>query len=132
MKVIFVANQEQENEIKELVEKVYSDIFPIYFSDEMIKDFERKNVLHISSGQFQYFRTIKEAYSVITSLQTIISILEIPKHLAEYENLFLNNSQILNKYGLFFPFDYKHFSQESHVKNDYLSVYAKAANELLI
>lgn len=132
MKVILVATEEQENQIKELVEKIYRDIFPFYFSDDIIKRFERRKVLHIKTGQFQNDCTMKDAYTVITSLQIIISILEMPNQLAKYENLFQNNRQILNNYGLYFPFDYKLFAKERNMMSEYFSIYTKAANEFLI
>lgn len=132
MKVVFASTPEQENKIMELVDSIYSKVFPRYFPDEDIKEFERLQVLHTTTRHFEYFGTLKEAYQVIVSLQTIISILESNNLEEKYEFIFDKNVRTLQEYGLFFPFEYSHFCSGRMMRNEMLSVYTKAANELLI
>jgi hypothetical protein len=134
VKVVFASTQEQEDKIKELAGYIYSCILPYYYNDDEIADFKKINVLHTSKRHFEYFSTLKEAYQVITSLQTIISILEHKLYNPldeQYEEIFNHNVEILDEYDLFFPFYYSQFN--ATVKSKFsLSVYKKAANELLI
>ncbi|WP_338030671.1 YhcU family protein [Cytobacillus citreus] len=121
MKVVFASTLEQEQEIKELVQYVYSDIFPLYFLDEEIKEYEHLEILHTTTRHFEYFGTLKEAYQVIVSLQTIIAILESQNLDARYESLFEKNVQTLKEFGLIFPFSFSHFLGGKMVKDEFLS-----------
>lgn len=132
MKIVYASTPDQEEMIKELVETFYRDIFPLYYTDNDIKKFERLQVLHTSTRHFEYFGTLKEAYQVITSLQTLISILQSQEPQPKYKSLFQNNAAILKDYGLFFPFDYEQFLDAKDMKDNLFSVYSKAANELLV
>ncbi|QED47076.1 YhcU family protein [Cytobacillus dafuensis] len=132
MKVVFASTPEQEQEIKELVQYVYSNIFPLYFLDEDIKEYERLKILHTTTRHFEYFGTLKEAYQVIGSLQTIIAILKSQNLDARYESMFENNVQILKDFGLSFPFSFSHFFGVRMAKDEIMSLYIKAANQLLI
>ena len=58
MKIVFASTPEQEEEIRNLVQKMYSTIFPNYFPDEDIKEFKQLNVLHTSTRHFEYFGTL--------------------------------------------------------------------------
>ena len=134
MKVVFASTQEQEEKIHELADFMYSSIFPNYYDDDEIAKFKKLKVLHTSKRHFEYFSTLKEAYQVITSLQTIISILEYKlKHPLDktYEDIFNHNVAILSEYNVFFPFYYYQFKADIKTKFS-LSIYKKAANELLI
>ncbi|GIN62788.1 hypothetical protein J27TS8_27810 [Robertmurraya siralis] len=135
MKVVFASTPDQEEKIKELVKTFYQDVFPLYYSDKEIEKFEDLKVLHTSTRHFEYFGTLKEAYQVITSLQTLISILESTTLLVKHKSMFQRNVAILKEYGLFFPFDFEQFFEADLDKendNGSFSVYTKAANELLI
>ncbi|MBY0123143.1 YhcU family protein [Bacillus sp. S/N-304-OC-R1] len=132
MKVVFASTPEQEQKIQELIQKIYSKVFPLYFFDEEIKEFERKQVLHTTTRHIEYFGTLKEAYQVIASLQTIIAILELSHLDLKYEGLFEKNVYTLHDYGLTFPFSFRHFCKDKIMKSDVLSIYTKAANEILI
>ncbi|KAB2337081.1 hypothetical protein F7731_05500 [Cytobacillus depressus] len=132
MKVVFASTPEQVQKIEELVQSLFSNIFPQYFPDEEIKQFERLQVLHTTSRHSENFTTLKEAYQVISSLQTIISILESSNLDERYVSLFEKNVYTLQSFGLCFPFSYSHFCEEKMMKEDMLSIYTKAANELLI
>lgn len=129
MKVVFASTPEQATMIQELVQNMYTEIFPQYFSDDEIKEFERLNVLHTSA---EYLDTLREAYQVIASLQALIAILESPQPDARYEGLFDKNAQTLEEFGLSFPFTFSHFCGIKMIKEEMLSIYSKAANELII
>lgn len=132
MKIVFASTPEQEEEIRKLVQNMYTTIFPNYFPDEDIKEFEQLNVLHTSTRHFEYFGTLKEAYQVIVSLQIITAILETEILEERYEQIFNKNVGILHDFGLTFPFTFNNFYNGKTMKNEMLSIYGKAANELLI
>jgi hypothetical protein len=94
-------------------------------------EFEQLQVLHTSTRHYEYFGTLKEAFQVITSLQTLISILESSEPQLKYEPIFRKNVRILTDFGLSFPFNFQQFSGEKNDEN-VLSIYTKAANELLV
>ncbi|MBP2242205.1 hypothetical protein J2Z40_002778 [Cytobacillus eiseniae] len=132
MKIVFASTPEQEEEIKVLIEKIYSTIFPNYFPDEEIKGFVELDVLHTTSRHFEDFGTLKEASQVIVSLQTIIAILDSSNLNEKYEQTFNKNVDILQQFGLSFPFQFENFITSRMMKNEWLSLYTKPANELLI
>ncbi|WML43180.1 DUF5365 family protein [Neobacillus sp. PS3-40] len=132
MKIVFASIPSQEHEISELVRHIYSNIFPIYFTDNEIQELERLKVLHTSGQYFKDISTLKEAFQVMTSLRTIISILECTDLNESYSNLFTRNSTNLSRLGLFFPFELEQFLEGKNIKKYMFSGYTKAANELLI
>ncbi|MBN8198924.1 MULTISPECIES: YhcU family protein [Bacillaceae] len=132
MKVVFASTPDQEQKIQELIRKFYSNVFPLYFTDDDIREFEQQKILHTSTRHFEYFGTLKEAYQVIAGLQTLMAILESRQMNDKYEMIFVKNVQILQEFGLSFPFDYSHFCGERMPRNSLFSVYAKAANEMLV
>lgn len=132
MKIVFASIPSQEEEIDGLVRYIYSTVFPLYFSDEEIKEFMQLKVLHTSGQHFQDFSTLKDAFQVMTCLQTIISILEFPSLEDHYSSLFNKNVANLQEFGLFFPFEYDQFVEAKNLKNSVFSIYTRAANELLI
>jgi len=132
VKVVYASTPDQEQKIIELIRKFYSNIFPLYFPDKEIKEFERMQVLHTSRSNFEYFGTLKEAYQVIVSLQTIIFILEASNLGEKYEVIFDKNVQTLQEFNIFFPFELNNFYGEKILGDEMISVYTKAENELLI
>ncbi|GLB58718.1 YhcU family protein [Cytobacillus sp. NCCP-133] len=132
VKVVFASTPDQEQKIMELIQKFYSNVFPLYFTDDDIREFEQQKILHTSTRHFEYFGTLKEAYQVIAGLQTLMAILESPQQKEKYERIFVKNVQTLKEFGLSFPFDYSHFCGERTPRNDEFSVYAQAANEILV
>jgi len=132
VKVVFASTPDQQEKIMELIRQLYSDVFPNYFSDDEIAEFERLNVLHISSSQFEQLDTLKDAFQVITSLQTLISILESESLDEQYIETYYKNISILAQYGLNFPFEFQQFVDLKITGNNELSIYSKAANEWLI
>lgn len=132
MKVVYASTPEQEEKILELIQHFYTEVFPRYFTDEEIRLFERLNVLHTSDRSFEYFSTLKDAYQVITSLQTLSHILEGSHFDSNYEILFNKNADTLNDFGLSFPFRFENFSDSKNLKAESLSIYTRADNQILI
>ena len=132
MKVVFASTNGQEEKIKELINQFYTDVFPLYFSDEDIQKYEKLRVLQASNSHFEQFGTLKDAYQVIASLQTLIAILERASLDGEYIETFYKNVSILEEYGLYFPFEYKQFEESRMEKSDEFSMYTKAANKIII
>jgi hypothetical protein len=128
VKIVFASTPSQEEEINGLVRYIYSNIFPLYFTDEEICQFERLKVLHAS----EEFNTLKDAFQVMTSIQTLISILEASELDEQYSLLFNKNVENLQEFGLLFPFKYEHFEEVRSIKTNMLSIYSKADNELLV
>ncbi len=131
VKVLLASTHEQEEKIQELIKYMYCTIFPDYFTDEEIMQFEEMQVLHTTTRNFEYFGTLKEAFQVISCLQTLISVAESESKEEVYEEMFYHNAQILQGFGLFFPLSFDQFREESNCKHN-LSVYSKAANQLLV
>ncbi|MFK9094122.1 YhcU family protein [Bacillus salipaludis] len=127
MKIVFASTPSQEEEINGLVRYIYSNIFPLYYSDEDICEFEQLKVLHTSED----FSTLKDAFQVMTCIQTLISILESSLE-EQYEDVFNKNVSTLKDFGLFFPFEFEQFVDAKRLKNTMLSIYTKADNELII
>ncbi|WP_442599000.1 YhcU family protein [Neobacillus sp. D3-1R] len=132
MKVVFASTPEQEEKIKELIEQFYTDVFPLYFSDEEIKEFKRLQVLHTSEETFHDLGTLKDAYQVITSLQTLCHILEGNHLNSKYDLLFDKNAETLNEFGLSFPFRFENFAFSKNIKAENLSMYSRPDNEMLV
>ncbi len=132
MKIVFASIPSQEQEICKLVRYIYANIFPLYFTDDEIAQFERLQVLDSSKKKFEEIGTLKDAFQVMTSIQTIISILESSQLNEQYADLFNRNVAYLNDFGLFFPFEFEQFADPKNINNMMLSIYSKADNELLI
>jgi hypothetical protein len=132
VKVVQASTPCQEEEIKKLIKQVYSEVFPIYFSDKEIQTYEKCNVLYMSTNHLERFSTLKEAYQVIASLQTLITILKNERFDDQYIEIFYKNVSTLVEYDLYFPFEYEHFSESKMRGNDSLSMYRSAANEILV
>jgi hypothetical protein len=132
VKVVYASTPEQEEKIQELIQRFYSDVFPLYFSDEEIRNFERLNVLSTSKESIEHFGTLKYAYLVITSLQTICHILEGSHFEHHYESVFNKNVDTLHEFGLSFPFRLENFHYIKNVNVNNLSIYTRADNQILI
>ncbi|WP_018664097.1 DUF5365 family protein [Heyndrickxia acidiproducens] len=130
MKVVFASTEDQIEKIEELVQYMYTEVFPKYFNDEQIVEYQASNVLSLSDSPYKQIGTLKEGYQIISSLQTIISILEAKEKKKQYYiELFEFNKYFLEQNGLHFPFSFSQFSIE---KNNGFSIFNKAANRLLI
>ncbi|WP_033829613.1 YhcU family protein [Bacillus andreraoultii] len=132
MKIVYASTSEQEKKINSLVEYFYSTILPKYFSDKDINQFIQMNLLNVS-GSNELSGTLKEAYQIISSLETICFLIE-SKSLREdkYQEMFDKNVHILNHLGLSFPFSYEQFLSEKNVSMEMGSIHVKAANQWLV
>ncbi|WP_240035359.1 DUF5365 family protein [Neobacillus notoginsengisoli] len=131
MKIVFASTPGQEEEIHELIHYFYSNVLPMYFTDKEIKGFLRRGVLHKDSTA-DSFGTLRDAFYVMASLQTLISILEEPLPNDHYRALFLKNAEHLRYYGLRFPFEYDSFISVQKNAKPLFSMYTPAANQLLV
>ena len=129
MKVVFASTPEQRIKIMELTKQLYSDVFPNYFTDEEIEEFKKQNILRFTTNQFEQMDTLKDAYQVIASLQTLTLILEGETLDDQYMETYYKNISILEEYGVQFPFDFHQFVDS---KNDQISIYTKVANNFLV
>lgn len=132
MKIVYASTPSQEEEISELIQYFYSNVFPRFFSDKKIREFEQLKVLHASVRHFDHFGTLREAFQVMATLQTMIFILETTEQEDYYESLFNKNVYVLREYGFYFPFEYEQFLNAKAVKSNVFSLYTRPANEMLI
>ncbi|WP_253701793.1 DUF5365 family protein [Bacillus sp. FJAT-27445] len=131
MKIVFASTAGQDEEIGDLIEYFFSGVMPRYFSDREIKDYERLGVLHKESCQ-DAFGTLRDAFYVMTSLQTLISILDSPVPGDHHRALFMKNVENLRFYGFYFPFQYDSFLPGKKCNDSIFSVFTPAANQLLV
>ncbi|MEH7222749.1 DUF5365 family protein [Bacillus sp. JJ1566] len=132
MKIVVASTPVQELHITELIDYMYSSIFPIYFEDEYIGKLEEWNVLAPKEEDVYYNRTLDKAFKVISSLQAIIAVLETIQeegYQKNYGEIFAKNVQILNDYGYLFPFTIEEFQSVNNP--EVLSKYSKPANQYL-
>jgi hypothetical protein len=132
LKIVFASTPDQVEKVEELAQYFYSEILPLYFSDKEIMEFDKHKVLHTTQGQHENFSTLGDAFRVITSLQTIISILESRNHSEEYLEIFQKNAQTLREFGLYFPFKFNQFKNVREDDDNHISIYSKAANSILV
>lgn len=132
MKIVFASTPGQVEKVEELARYFYTSILPLYFTDEDIKEFEKHKVLFTTKEQVENFNTLGDAFRVITSLQTIISILESQDLSDKYSPVFEKNAQTLRDFEIYFPFQFTEFMEALRVENDYISIYSKAANHYLV
>ncbi|QPA31486.1 DUF5365 family protein [Thermaerobacillus caldiproteolyticus] len=115
MRVVYAATKEQEEYISSLAHYFYSHIFPRYFDDEQIEEFQHLQILSFQGGEFTYNGTMREAFHIISSLQSLITIIECIEENGgydEYRNLFERNVTLLSQYGIVFPFTLEQFSKK--------------------
>lgn len=132
MKIVIASTPGQEEEISGLVQYIYSNVFPHYFTDNEIREFERLKILNTSNDVIEDYSTLKDAFQVMASLQTIIAILELTSLEDEYSEVFNKNAENLQRFGLFFPFQYEQFVLAKSTKKFVFSTYIKADNQMLI
>lgn len=139
VKIVFSSTVEQEQEIDNLVTEFYHSVFPKFFTENDIQHFQEIGVLQTNKDDFSYNGTLRAAFQVITCLQVIKAVLEkkVENHSASIQlrlkKTFEQNNTLLNQYGIFFPFNYEHFTyipNENYRKVDML--YIQPANQYLI
>lgn len=132
LKVVYASTPEQDKKIQYLVDYFYTDLLPKYFCDDDITKFIKMNFLN-ASGKNELTGTLKESYQIISSLETIQSLIEsndLSKK--QYQEMFNKNVQILNELGLSFPFSYEQFLNKTNKSLESGSIYVKPANSWLI
>jgi hypothetical protein len=132
LKIVYAATKEQEEYINCLINYIYSNIFPHYFDDEKIVEFENLGVLSLHGEHISYNGTMKEAFQIISSLQSLIAIIESlePNYIREHHRkLFQRNIRLLGRYGISFPFLIDQFVNR---RKEVLSIYSHPANQWLI
>ncbi|VXB21651.1 conserved hypothetical protein [Bacillus sp. 349Y] len=131
MKILIASTPEQEEKIQELIEYMYCTVFPDYFTDDEIRQMDDLKVLHTHVHEVEYVGMLKEAFQIISSLQTLIAIIETGSEEKVYREMFAHNAGIIRGFGISFPFSFDQFS-EGHDCDNHISLYAKPANQLLI
>ncbi|RAK19398.1 hypothetical protein B0I26_10618 [Anoxybacillus vitaminiphilus] len=132
MKIVYAATKEQEEYINCLINYFYSNIFPHCFDDSEITVFEHLGILSLQEEQIKYNGTMKEAFEIISSLQSLIAVIESLKsnHIREHHRkLFQKNIRLLERYGISFPFLIEQFTNR---RKAVLSMYSQPANQWLI
>ncbi|MRX71569.1 hypothetical protein GJU40_05185 [Bacillus lacus] len=133
MKIIIASTEEQERYIEELVNTMYNKVFPMYFSEELIAKLEELSVLRPSGSDSYLNSTLDQAFKIMSSLQTLICVLEHSNSIEEneYKKMFEKNKQTLEEFGYSFPLKMEHFLEEA-VSEEELHHYGKPANKWLI
>ncbi|MEK4030988.1 DUF5365 family protein [Pseudobacillus sp. FSL P4-0506] len=115
MKVIIASTTEQEEKINELIWQLKEEVFPRFFEEEELRIMYEFGILELTDSHFKLFGTLQDAFQVISSLQTILSILEtndpasLPSH---YQEMFERNTAILEAFDISFPFFLSHFTNK--------------------
>ncbi len=134
MKVVVASTDEQENHIAELVDQLYTDIFPRFFPDDEIVELKKLKVLQPQASDQIYNATLKDAFQIISSLQALIALLDLIhdcKHEDEYKEMFERNTQNLNDYGYFFPLTFSQFKNAESQAGQF-SQFIRPANHFII
>ncbi|PLR67598.1 MULTISPECIES: DUF5365 family protein [Bacillaceae] len=133
MRIVFASTEEQEQYIEELIEYMYEDIFPQYFSDETIDQLDDLAVLKPHAEKLKYNGTLREAFQIISSLQALTALLNhLDEHSeAEQRELYNRNIKILKQYGYQFPLTFDNFLS-SKEKEEQVSKYGKPANKWIV
>ncbi|WP_246939061.1 DUF5365 family protein [Bacillus pinisoli] len=131
MKIVTASTPEQENYIEELVDYMYSEVFPNYFSDEYIEELKELHVL-LPTNSDLYNGTLKEAFQLISGIQSLIAVIETIRHeeVAEHhQEIFEKNTTIVEDYGYKFPFQIHHFAKP---KEECISLYSKPTSQYIM
>ncbi len=62
LKMMYAATPEQEHYMQYLLNYFYTDVFPYYFDDEQIRQFEEWGILSLDHEHVAYNGTMKEAF----------------------------------------------------------------------
>lgn len=119
MKIANAASIEMEAYIKELIEQILYDLLPRYVSKDEMEYFYNNDLLNVTHcPSHLYNGLLDQALQIISSLQTIIAVIESIEHRniekKDYD-MFNKNIQILKRYGISFPIDIKYFSKENNL-----------------
>jgi Family of unknown function (DUF5365) len=115
LKIVCAVTEEQEKYMNYLVHYFYTNIFPYYFDDEQLHEFENLEILSLDREHVTYNGTMKEAFQIISALQSLITIIEYVGESGDYEryrSLFERNINILRRNGITFPFMIEQFANK--------------------
>lgn len=132
MKTVYAATKAQEEYIHYLINYFYMNIFPYYFTNEQIHEFENLQILSLQEKHMKYSRTMKEAFQIIASLQSLITVIEYVGKSGDcgrYRNVFQRNVELLRRHGIAFPFAIEQFAAKHHYP---CSMYLPSQSEWLI
>ncbi|CAG9621781.1 DUF5365 family protein [Sutcliffiella rhizosphaerae] len=132
MKVVHASTPEQEDHICELIQHLLTNILPFHFTDQEIEvTLHTGTVYDIFSN---YNGTLKEAFQIISSLQTIIAVIETVQK-EEIRNkhieLFKRNVNMLIDFGFTFPYALNQFKQRD-MTGSFFSKFMRASNQYLV
>jgi hypothetical protein len=131
MKIVTASTPEQETFILELIDYMYTEVFPQYFTDEYIKELKDLHVL-LPVNTDLYNGTLKEAFQLISGMQALIAVIETIKTEEigdHHREIFAKNTLILEEYGYKFPLEIDHFMR---VKEESISLFAKPTSQYLM
>lgn len=136
MKIVFAATTEQEEVIEQLISNLRSNILPMCVSEMDLKTYTEMGLLQFSRHSHLYNGTLREAYQVMTALQTIIFIIEAVNDdpevaIIQYLDLYMNNVSIITNFGLFFPFQLCSF-QKKGISKEFIPLYSQSINQLIM
>ncbi|WP_042349921.1 DUF5365 family protein [Bacillus massiliigorillae] len=133
MKIVFSSTDEQEQEIETILFNLRSTILPSYILSQDLDKYNEMGLLQFSNYSNKYNGTLREAYQLMTALQTVATIIDYVSKSVEcqqYEDLFNRNAQIINNFGLFFPFTLQCFRNRIPA-NGYVFTFAEAENQII-
>lgn len=117
MKIACAAPAEMEYYIEELTEQLLYDLLPQYVSDERLQHIHNHYLLgHHDESNPLYNGLLDEALQVISSLQTVIALVESIQHRPiekSDRDRFSKNVRILSKFGFIFPLSIELFEREN-------------------
>ncbi len=138
VKVVYASTPEQEDHIDELIYYLLTDVLPHYVTD---RDMEKLDLtvgsIHTKgiNETFTYYNgTLREAFYIISSLQSIIAVIEAIQEetaTAKHRTIFNRNVTMLEEYGFHFPFPLEQFIKQNNTPYSFTK-YGKAANEYLV
>lgn len=127
VKIVFSSTVEQDEEIDQLIKNLRESVLPSYVSGEEWNQYEKMGLLQFAQHGNLYNGTLREAYQLMTALQTVTDLIHIVstgnfKVEENYFEIFQKNSNKLNYFGLFFPFDLHFFLQDKKRKISYYPI----------
>ncbi|TYR79051.1 hypothetical protein FZC66_17115 [Priestia megaterium] len=119
MKIACAAPIEMENYIEELKEQLLYQLLPQYMLTEELEQIHSYHLFkHNDQSNHLYNGLLNEALQVISSLQTVIAVIESiqNRHIQSSDReIFTKNIKTLEKYGLVFPIPIDSFMKENHL-----------------
>lgn len=126
MKVITASTPEQQNYVSDLIEKLYENIFPYFFSNDYIRELKDFKLMQVPNLEDLSLTEIMEVTAAIQTITTILDQLaKSNQKLDEYSEAFNKNAVILSKYHIDFPFklvDF-HMVQTGEISSNKNSLY---------